>query len=282
MRRCSITALLLVSSVIANAQPTDSAAPPAHEWRVTVVETMPLPPLQITNPALRLVTDAITGESRVELAFTVTNLTDEEIGTNLSVWIHEFAGEAPAKSWLFDALSLTTGERIRAHKQVRIRAPYREGFDQRADTWLLISLKSAPIGDTVWEQSNPWKKSVAVMRGEVSAQLADLRYDEFMDMALDDRKAVFNYVPPDARARLVRAHLERYLASHGDALTRDQRILIEEMITTVTASLYVVPRGEEAARRLRDLETRATRLFTKTEMIDVFTLDGPKIARKPE
>jgi hypothetical protein len=273
MRGCLVATLLLLSSVIASAQTSEAVIPVGRKWRVTVVETVPLPPLQITDPLLRVVDDEVTGESRVELTFVATNLTDESIGTNLSLWIHEFAGGFPAPSWLFDDLAVPAiFERIGPRQQVRIRAPYREGFDRRLDTWLMISLKSATTGATMWAQPNPWKRAVSVMRGDASPRLADIRYDEFMDLAVDERKSVFNYVPAESKARLMRTHLERYLTSHGDMLTRDQRILVEDMMATITARSYVLPRDEATERRLRDLETRAKLLFTEQEILEVLTL----------
>lgn len=279
MRACVSAMLLLFVSAVAGAQTVGATTPLARAWQVTVVETVPLPPLRITDPSLRLVDDPTTGEPRVELTFVATNITDTEVATNLSVWVHEFADQG--QSWLFDALTLTTTyARIGPGKQLRIRSPYRKEFDQRAGTWILLSLKSAHTGDGEWEQASPWKKSVAIMRGEAKPSLADVSYDDFMDLELTDRKAVFNYVPPESRTRLVRTHLERYVESRGHELTYDQRVLVEEVRAAITASSYIVPRNEDTERRLRDLERRAKLLFTNAEVVQLFMLDGRKIPSK--
>jgi hypothetical protein len=93
-------------------------------------------------------------------------------------------------------------------------------------SYLLIALLAAP-GTSSQEPTAP----VVEARDDIS-------YDVFMLYDIRIRKRIFNLVSAEAKARLMRTHVERSLAAYRAKLTAEQIKAIEEVRPLITPPVY--------------------------------------------
>jgi hypothetical protein len=103
-----------------------------------------------------------------------------------------------------------------------------------------------------------------------------VEYDLFLTKPWAERVALFNAIPGDEKAQLVRTHVSRWLDSHRKELSLAQVEILEEWLAFITRDLYFSPKIEDSMKRLKDLETRTASLLSREQMRDALTMHWDK------
>ena len=97
-------------------------------------------------------------------------------------------------------------------------------------------------------------------------------YPSFRRRSWDERIQLFNSIPNDEKAELVRTHIRAWLESHRAELTPEQISMVEENISLITADLYDTSKRAENQGRLKEMEMRTATWFTRDQMREAFTM----------
>ena len=105
-------------------------------------------------------------------------------------------------------------------------------------------------------------------------------YDTFWAMSRNDQVATFNKITPENKAALVRTQIQRWTDTNRARLNPEQLQLLAEMLAFISTDLYGKP-SDVNITRAKELETRATALFSREDMGAAFTREGGAYIPKP-
>lgn len=125
-------------------------------------------------------------------------------------------------------------------------------------------------GLTLLAASLAWGLGVSP-RGFQGATAGAELYESFMKLSTDQRRAHFDTLGPDAKARLKRTHAERWLAENRRHLTPAQAALVEEAIAFFTPALYQHPADGAKRRQEDDLRSRLVCSLSSHQVGAAFT-----------
>ena len=113
---------------------------------------------------------------------------------------------------------------------------------------------------------------------------APVDYDTFMKQDVQSRLAMFNRITPENRADLVRTQIQRWVEANSERLTPEQLGLTQEWLDFVKADNYresvAGDQKDELMVRLKDLESRAAKVFSTEDMRQALTIHGSHIPKK--
>lgn len=98
----------------------------------------------------------------------------------------------------------------------------------------------------------------------------EVQYEEFMALSKERRMVRFAGLDPVNKARIMRAHAERWLEQHRRRLSRRQVALVEKAIAFLTPGLYRTPRDVEIERRSKALEGELRCGLRHSDMLEAF------------
>jgi hypothetical protein len=105
-------------------------------------------------------------------------------------------------------------------------------------------------------------------------------YENFCKRPSDEKLKLFNELPAENRAELVRTQMERWRDANQKRLTPPQMSSLKEMLEIVTPDLYRPEKQTEATTaRMKELQTKQITLFTREDLTDM-QLTGPCLAKK--
>jgi hypothetical protein len=105
-----------------------------------------------------------------------------------------------------------------------------------------------------------------------TALVPGIDYDSFRAKSWADRISIFNAVSAEERAELVRTHVSQWLSLHRQELSGEQIKIVEEIVASISADLYTLPRDEDLVSRFMDLVKRTAMLLSRDQMRDALTM----------
>ena len=106
-------------------------------------------------------------------------------------------------------------------------------------------------------------------------------YDAFMQMDHQNRIRSFNEITPENRATLVRTQIERWLAAHRASLTAEQVATMEDNLAFAVPDNYRLPKDPRTLSLAKELEAKTAALFTREQIMEALTIQGPFIPAHP-
>ncbi len=116
----------------------------------------------------------------------------------------------------------------------------------------------------------------AARRPEARATDA-IDYDTFMTADPAARRDAFARLSAEQKADLMRTHMERWRAAHERLLSKAQRQVVDDNIAAIAPDFYRQPTTPEWRNKAVSLFKRASEVFTRDEMTQLFTLDGEHV-----
>ena len=99
-------------------------------------------------------------------------------------------------------------------------------------------------------------------------------YEAFMAEPLAARHGIFGRLAPEDQARLMRTHVERWLAKNRAILTSEQIAAAKEAAAALTPALYADAKQSESVPLVKALEEKLAKLFTPEQFKQAFSLNG--------
>ena len=97
-------------------------------------------------------------------------------------------------------------------------------------------------------------------------------YEHFRGMPWDERLTIFNALPAEEKAELVRTIISRWLDAHRAELTPAQIEILEANINFVCPELYEEHTSPDLLRAFQELESRTATLLSRNQMREALTM----------
>ena len=142
------------------------------------------------------------------------------------------------------------------------------GYGMDARTFRVLALLAAAVPGVAGEEPPRTRESASSKGARVS-------YEEFVALSTQARLVVFNRMTSDAKADLVRTHLQRWRDANANRLSRAQVSFIDERaLPLIDANLYNRPMDEEKAKALEQFEQEVQQLFDRADISAAFHMIG--------
>jgi hypothetical protein len=105
-------------------------------------------------------------------------------------------------------------------------------------------------------------------------------YQEFMQLALQQRTARFAALSPENRALIVRTHAEQWLERNRGRLSTGQVDLVHRAIGFLTPTLYRTPDDPELVKKSKALESELRCRLRRSDVIEAFGPSRSPIPRE--
>lgn len=102
-------------------------------------------------------------------------------------------------------------------------------------------------------------------------------YDVLMRAAPSERHETFSRLSPENKADIMRTHMRRWLDSHSTALSQAQKDAIADNLAALGPGFYREPTTREWRDKAIELFRAAQEVFSRDQMVEIFTLDGAYI-----
>lgn len=112
---------------------------------------------------------------------------------------------------------------------------------------------------------------LALAQGEASPKT--ITYESLMREEPAARREILARLMPEQKAEIVRTHQRRWLKAHQSRLSERQRKVIQENIATL-GECQTRPISLECRNRVLRHSREAQKVFSKEEMVQIFTLGG--------
>ncbi len=103
------------------------------------------------------------------------------------------------------------------------------------------------------------------------------RYDAFMRAEPAPRGPAFARLAAEEKAELMKTHMRRYQRAHRADLSREQSAAIDANLAALQPGFYRQPVSREWRDRAIALFQEAQGVFSREEMMQIFSLDGDYI-----
>lgn len=103
------------------------------------------------------------------------------------------------------------------------------------------------------------------------------RYDAFMLAEPAARVAAFARLAAEEKAELMTTHMRRYQRAHRASLSDEQSAVIDANLAALRPDFYRQPVSRQWRDRAVALFQEAREVFSREEMIQIFSLDGDYI-----
>ncbi len=99
-------------------------------------------------------------------------------------------------------------------------------------------------------------------------------YDTFMKQDRTARHEAFERLTADKKVELMKVHMRRWRDAHHDRLSAAQLQVIDDNLAAIAPEFYSVPTTPEWRDKAVALFQEASEVFTRDQMLQLFTLDG--------
>ncbi len=103
------------------------------------------------------------------------------------------------------------------------------------------------------------------------------RYDAIMLAEPALRAAAFARLGAEEKAEVMKTHMRRYQRARRASLSDEQSAVIDENLAALRADFYHLPVSREWRDRAIALFQQAQQVFSREEMVQIFSLDGDYI-----
>lgn len=98
-------------------------------------------------------------------------------------------------------------------------------------------------------------------------------YDQYMPQPLEERIRLFNLIPAENRALLIKTHMERWLAANRLRLDPEQVAVVEECICSISPDWYRAERDfEKVSQQAEALRERAEAVFSREDVMQILSI----------
>lgn len=109
------------------------------------------------------------------------------------------------------------------------------------------------------------------------AQDREITYDKLMQQNVAARLASFNRLNPEQKSSILRTHIQRWIEANRATLTPEQLAVTDEWKEFANVANFAESLTEERHREIKDIETRSAEVFSRGQLRDALTLQGPYI-----